>query len=229
MVRDLGDSGSRGSSLGLVVRNLSDSSGAGGSLRLVVGDLGDGTGSAGSGLRLVVRDLSDSGRGSRSGSLGLVIGDLSHASGGWGLRLVVRDLRNTGGASSGHGLGLSIRGLSDTSRRAARARGATWEGVDVDGRALGSPVAVVEVVEATRVAGVEDGRATKSERAIATDGETASVDGTSLRWRVELELVVGGNVASVALLVLEHPVVEGQDERTHAIGLTLRNWLVTED
>lgn len=198
----------------------------------MVGDLSDSRGSRRSSgsLRLVVRDLGDTGS---CLGLRLVVRDLRHASGGWGLRLVIRDLRDAGSslrlglfvrylrnAGSCLGLGLSVGGLRDTLRGRAR-RITLRKGVDVDWRALRSPAAIVEIVEATRVAGVEDGRATKSKRAVATDGEARGIDSTSLRWRVKLELEVVGNVSSIALLIVKLAVLERQDERAHAARLTL--------
>lgn len=80
---------------------------------------------------------------------------------------------------------------------------------------------VVEVVEAARQALVEDGGRTQGERAIVASGETGSVDGTSLRRSVELELVVGDNGTSAVLLVLEDTIVKVEDEGVGATAVTL--------
>lgn len=80
-----------------------------------------------------------------------------------------------------------------------------------------SPASVVQVVEATGQTLVEDAAASKGQGTVSTDRETGSVDGTCLWGFVELELVVGCNVSSTPLVVLEDTVVERQDER--AVGL----------
>ena len=73
-------------------------------------------------------------------------------------------------------------------------------------------MAVVQVVESTAQALVENSRGTEGEGAIGADRETISVDGSSLRWIIELELEVRRNVSGAALLVGELAVSEGDDE-----------------
>ena len=79
-------------------------------------------------------------------------------------------------------------------------------------------MAVVQVIESTAQALVEDSRGTESEGAVGADGEAISVDGSSLRWTIELELEVRCNVSGAALLVGELAVGEGDDEGS------LRSW-----
>jgi hypothetical protein len=73
-------------------------------------------------------------------------------------------------------------------------------------------VAVVQVVEAAAQALVEDSRRAKSERAVAADGETISVDGSSLGRSIELELEISRDVSGAAVLVGELAVREADNE-----------------
>jgi len=82
------------------------------------------------------------------------------------------------------------------------------ERLDGDGGALGGPVAVVEVVETTAEALPEDVGAAEGQAAVSAHGEAGGVDGTSLRWLVELELVVGRNVAGAANRVSQDAVAK---------------------
>jgi hypothetical protein len=66
-----------------------------------------------------------------------------------------------------------------------------------------------------------DGGASDSECVIGTQRETSSIDGTSLRWVIELELVVRGNVAGAASLILQD--TSSKSEGEDAIFLTLRD------
>ena len=61
----------------------------------------------------------------------------------------------------------------------------------------------------------------ESERAILADRETGSVDGVRLRRSVVLELVVGGNVSSTALVILEDTALEGAQESLGLLALGL--------
>jgi len=72
------------------------------------------------------------------------------------------------------------------------------QGFDGDWRALGSPILVVKVVEVTTQTLVEDIRSAESKGAVSADRPASGIDGTSLRWLVELELVVGSNIPSAA-------------------------------
>ncbi|PSE10589.1 hypothetical protein C7G95_19175, partial [Acinetobacter nosocomialis] len=85
--------------------------------------------------------------------------------------------------------------------------------------ALLSPVLVVQVVEVARQAAVEGLVAAKSKQVVLADGETAGVDGASLRRSIELELEVGGDVTSAVLRVVDGVVRQRQDE--HSVGSTL--------
>lgn len=96
---------------------------------------------------------------------------------------------------------------------AALRRGSpAWHDQNLDGRALGSPVAVVQVVEVAALALVEDGGAAQRQGAVATSREAGCVDGTSLRGLVVLELVVASNVASATLGVEKGAIGQGGDE-----------------
>jgi len=94
------------------------------------------------------------------------------------------------------------------------------EDVNEDLLALSTLSDLVEVVEGTAQALVPDGRATERKGAVGTGGETTSVDGTSLSWSVELELLVGGNVSGAVLAVSEDTVLEGdlEDVGTSLVG-----------
>jgi hypothetical protein len=59
---------------------------------------------------------------------------------------------------------------------------------------------------------VPNGRTTESEGTIAAGGEARSVDGTCLRWLVELELIVRGDIAGTARLVRQDTVLEREDK-----------------
>jgi hypothetical protein len=219
-VGDLGDGALGRSSLDLTVGDLGDSGGrAGGSsagLDLAVRDLGDGSasGSSSAGLDLAVRDLGDgSASGSSSAGLNLTIGNLRNGSTGCaGLDLSVRDLGDRGGSL----LGLAVGEL----RSSVGGRGASAGTDDLDGDlvALLAGRLVVQVVEVTAQALVENGLATKGKRAVGASGPTGSVDGTSLGRAVELELVVGGDVTSALLGVKEYTVLEG-DLKLHGVVL----------
>ncbi len=82
------------------------------------------------------------------------------------------------------------------------------ETLDGDRRALRSPVPVVKVVEVSAAALVEDVGATKSQATVSADRPTRGVDGTSLGWLVELELVVGGDVSCASLRVGQNTILQ---------------------
>ena len=199
-VGDLGDNSTRsgGRGLDLSVGDLGDCGlgGGGGHLNLTVGDLGDN--GTGSGLDLTVGNLGDNGTG---GGLDLAVGNLGDDLGGGsgGLDLTVGELGDGGGDGRGGDLTVSNLG-SDTGSGRRSARGAH---IDVDLGALGAGRLVVKVVKGTAQALVEDGRVAESESVVAANGPSGSVDSTSLDRAIELELVVGGNVTSTALIVGE--------------------------
>jgi len=215
-VGDLRDRSTSGSgSLDLTVGDLGDrSTSRSRSLDLTVGDLGDsGTaGGGGRGLDLAVGDLSDR---LASGGLDLTVRDLSDRLASRGLDLAVRDLGNARG--SGGGLDLTVGNLGDlgggsncaSGLGSGARRSSTSNDVNVDGRALATSGLVVEVVEVSAQALVEDARATKGESAVGASREASGVDGTSLDGVVELELTVGSDVTSAALVVGELAVAEG--------------------
>jgi len=229
----------------LSVRDLGDdrTSRVGWGLRLSVGDLGDNRANGASwGLRLAIRDLGDNGA---SWSLRLAIRDLgdNRANGaGWGLRLTIRDL----GDDSSRGLRLTIRDLADNSSRglrlsvgdlsdcsntgsrwlavrglANRARRAAGDGIDQDCLAVRSPIAVIQVVEVSADALIEDVGSTEGERAIVAEGEASGIDGSGLRRVVELELEVGGNISSAFLGIGELPTSQREDKAARVTTGTL--------
>lgn len=78
---------------------------------------------------------------------------------------------------------------------------------------LSSNVLVVQVVEVSRLALVEDSLITQSQETIV-DGPTGSVDGTSLWWwTVELELSVGNNGTDSSLSVSQHRARKSHGQR----------------
>lgn len=108
-----------------------------------------------------------------------------------------KDLR-----SGGSLLGLSVGSLRSTG-------GSTLDDVDVDLVALVASGLVVEVVEVAAQALEEDSGAAEGKRAVAASRPASSVDSASLGRAVELELVVGGDVAGTVLGVGENTVLEG--------------------
>ena len=75
-------------------------------------------------------------------------------------------------------------------------------------------MAVVQVIEATAQALVEDSRGAESEGGVTADRETISVDGSGLRWSIKLELIVGRNVSGATLLVGKLAIGESDNERS---------------
>ena len=198
-VGDLSDRlADRGRGLDLAIRDLSDGLSSG-SLDLTVRDLSNGLGSRGRSLDLAVGDLSD--LDTTSGCLDLTVGDLSDGSTGRGLDLTIRNLSDSLGG--GGGLELTVADLGGST---AGSNTTGLEDVDVDGGALVTSGLVIEVVEVATQALVEDGRGADGESAVAADGEARGVDGTSLGGLVELELVVGSNVTSAALIISQDTV-----------------------
>lgn len=90
---------------------------------------------------------------------------------------------------------------------------------DLDGRALWSPGTVVQVEKIAARALIKDGRATQGEGTVAASREARSVDGASLGWLVELELVVCRDVSSAGLSIFENTVLKGSNQ--NAIGSTI--------
>lgn len=202
-IRDLGDWGTSGG-LGLSVGDLSDW-GTSGSLGLAIRDLGDW--GAGGCLWLSVRDLGNWGT---SGCLWLSVGNLGDWDTGGSLRLAVGDLGNWGGSD------LSVGDLGGNGHGGG-GRSGTHD-VNVDLGALGTGGLVVEVVEGTAEALVEDGGAAESDGSVAASRPSSGVDGTSLGRSVKLELLVGGDVSSSAFGIGHDTVVEGDDERSGSLS-----------
>lgn len=67
---------------------------------------------------------------------------------------------------------------------------------------------VVEVVESSTEALVEDGRATEREGVVSTYREASGVDGAGLRGSIKLELAVIGNISSPVLRIDQDSVLK---------------------
>lgn len=81
---------------------------------------------------------------------------------------------------------------------------------------------IIQIVESSAQALIEDSRATKSERAVVANGETAGVDSTRLRRGVELELVVRNNFTNTSLGISESAIAYGNNEGSGSTaGITL--------
>lgn len=142
-------------------------------------------------------------------SLDLAIANLAHGDGDGGgldLGLAVRQSGDDGGDAHAGG----DRGLHGAA--AVGLLAGAGHGDNLNGLALSGPAAVVEVVEVTGAALVEDGGAAEGEGAVLAGGEASSVDGASLGRSIELELVVGDNGTGAVLAVLEDGVLEAQDK-----------------
>lgn len=161
-----------------------------------------------------------------TGAIRLTIGDLRDlaeghtGSGGPNLRLAVgQDRNNRGGDNLGtHNLAIArVVGGSSTLHQD-----------DLDRLALGSPGAIVQVVEVSRGALVPNSATTQSQRTIATGGKPSSVDGTCLSRGVKLELVVASNVSSATLSVGQDTIVEIGHEDAVAGALVALLWSGTD-
>lgn len=98
------------------------------------------------------------------------------------------------------------------------------DGVDVDFVALCTLALLVEVVEGTAQALVENGATVDSEGIILADGETRGEKGILLYGIIELELGVGHDAASAAVLVGENTAFKSDDGScsAHSSGLSLQ-------
>lgn len=138
--------------------------------------------------------------------------DLAHGDAGSrrpNLRLAVAEGRDDSGGDYLSANDLSVAGL------ACRAL-ATRHDDDLNGRALRSPRAVIQVVKVTTGALIEDSRTAQGKGAVRTGREARGVNCTSLRGAVELELVIGCDVSSSSLSVLENTVLQLRDQ--NAVG-----------
>jgi hypothetical protein len=142
-----------------------------------------------------------------------------------GRELTIIDLAHRNGLHGGYNLWLAIAQRNDSSGRdnvgannmlTSNGVGAfaTGHGENLNGRALLGPPAVVQVVEVAGLALVENRRAPEGNGAVAALGEASGVYGASLRGAVKLELVVGSDVASSALRILDDAVGEGRHENS---------------
>lgn len=139
------------------------------------------------------------------------LADRDASGGGSNLRLAVAQGAHNGG---GDNLG------ADNLAIASLAGATTGENDNLDGGALRGPVAVVQIVEVTRLALVPNGGATEGEGAIAARAEASSVDGTGLRGTVELKLEVGGDIACPLLSVDQDRVGKAGDKDAVARALS---------
>ena len=190
--RDSGVRRRRAGGNGLSIRQLRQKSR--GHLGLAVGELAHGDSGGGRAVRLGIRELGENGSGGGRRTVGLSVRELSQNAGTLGL--AIAGLGSHGSAGDGAG----------------GASGIASNDVHGDGRALRSPVGVVQVVEAAGETLVEDGRSTESDRLVGADGEARGDESTSLGRSIELELVVGGNVGGTALSILHDTILKGDDE-----------------
>lgn len=144
-------------------------------------------------------------------SLDLSISDLAdwNDDAGWVyLRLAICDSRHNGSLDhlgADGGLFSTVTSISITSSVSV-ARNYN----NLDWLALRRPVTVVQVIEVSGLALVEGGRATQTQFAVGARGEAARVDGIDLRRIIKLELIVGRNVPSTILGILQNSIVECQ-------------------
>lgn len=89
-------------------------------------------------------------------------------------------------------------------------------GVDVNWRALASSRLIVEIIKRSTEALVEDCGAAKGKGAVCADGESTRIDGTLLRWTIELELVIRSDVSSASMRVEQLSTRKGLDESARA-------------
>lgn len=92
---------------------------------------------------------------------------------------------------------------------------------NLDGLALGSPVAIVEVIKVARAALVPGCVARESKVVARADGVAGGGEGIVLGWVIELELEVRRDVSSPLLTVLEHAISERQDQGARSAGARL--------
>lgn len=175
-----------GRSLGLSIRDLADgrrrrSLGVSRSLGLSITNLAHrrrGSGSLWGSLDLAIRDLGDRrshGRcrngSTRSGAdLDLTITNLAHGDGndrGVNLRLTVGDDSDDRGLNHAGTNGLTA--VTTIATIASSVASSARRSDNLNGGALSSPVAVIQIVEVTREASVENSRAVQSKRAILAD------------------------------------------------------------
>lgn len=163
------------------------------------------------------------------------------------VKLTIRDLgdlaqRDTGGG--GPDLGLAIGqgaddggsdNLSADDLAVTGLAGVTTAGHDddLDGRALRSPGAVVQVEEVARVALIPDGGAAQCQGAIAAGREARCEDGAGLGRTVKLELEVAGDVAGPLLRVGQGARRQSGDQDAIAgagaalLWVSLAEWLIS--
>lgn len=79
----------------------------------------------------------------------------------------------------------------------------------------------VDVVELSAQTLPPDDGATEAEGIVGTQGETRGIDGSGLGRGIELELIIGSNIASPISLIFEN--ASGESEGEDAIELSLRS------
>lgn len=89
-------------------------------------------------------------------------------------------------------------------------RATTIDGLDVDLIALVSSLVGVDVVEISAQTLPPDVLCTKGNSVVGAEGEASSIDGSCLGRSIKLELIVGGNVASSASLILQDTATESE-------------------
>lgn len=127
--------------------------------------------------------------------------------------MTVGDLADWSWGGRAGGLAVWLNGLDSS----GRSNGSRWGSIaanhdNVNWGALAGIVLVVEVVEVSTEALVPSRIGAESELSVLADRETSGIDGTSLGWVVELELIVRGDVASAALCILKDTTRESQFE-----------------
>lgn len=139
----------------------------------------------------------------------LTIADLAHwdhRRGGDDLRLTIAQGHHD--RRRNHGAADDVLGILDIS--------AAGHDVEPDRRALLGDPAVIQVVDVTGLALVEDGGVTEGDGAIPADRESGRVESASLRGTVELELEVVGQVRDATLGILHDGIGDLDNENTLA-------------
>jgi len=103
--------------------------------------------------------------------------------------------------------------------RWGRGRGTAVDGLNVDLIALVTLLRGVDVVEGSTQALPPDVLCTNGKSVVGAEGEASSIDGSGLRGSIELELLIGGNVASSASLILQDTALKSEGEGAGLLSL----------